>query len=189
MWKIQGRYVWIYALVFTFFIGMREGLSQSQIRTQMKRQHVKRYRWGKKVKRLPQHAKVVSISDSIQYWYKAGTFFQPWWGKFEVVPPPVGIEIPARPAGYIVLHVSGIPYFYYRGMYLIKRKGTYSIVSPPEGAEVFFLPGKAEYKFLLDNREFFWLNGIYYEKFRDETGYPAFRVVGVTLSPSSLPSP
>ena len=184
-----SRYRWIGALVFALIMVSGEVHGQSQIRTRMKQQHSKAYKWGKKVRSLPQHAKLITVADSVQYWYKAGIFFRPWWGKFEVVPPPIGIEISARPAGFIGLWVGEELYYYYSGMYLVKKKGAYEIVGPPEGAEVFFLPCKADYKLTLDEREFYWLNGTYYEKIRSETGYPAYRIIGATLNPSSLPSP
>ena len=72
-------------------------------------------------------------------------------------------------------------------MFLEKIGRKYEIVPPPENVELYFLPKGDRYKLNLDNREFVWLYGTYYEKIRSETGYTAYRVLGPTL-PSSIVS-
>lgn len=155
----------------------------------MKKQHNKAFSWGKKRRRLPSHAKQIEVGDSTVYWYKAGTFYEPWWGKYKVVPPPIGVNLSARPAGYLPMTLHGEGYYYFNGMFLQKNGRAYEIVPPPEDAQVYFLPKGERIKLVIDDRAFFWLNGTYYEKIRSETGYPAFKIIGSALPSSVVTSP
>ena len=190
MRKVNRQLLGAGILVITLILSNTEMYGQ-QVRERqlMKKQHSKAFSWGKKRRRLPSHAKQIVVGDSTVYWYKAGTFFQPWWGKYVVVPPPVGVNLPARPAGYLAMTIHGQGYYYFNGMFLQKNGRTYEIVPPPEDAHVYFLPKGERVKLVIDNREFFWLSGTYYEKIRSETGYPAYKVIGSALPSSVVTSP
>ena len=90
---------------------------------------------GYLAERLPTGSLGIAFGSG-QYFFHAGVWFRPVGARFEVITPPLGIEIPLLPPGFVTLSIGGLTYYYADGVYYAAAPiAGYIVVSPPPGAD------------------------------------------------------
>jgi hypothetical protein len=70
------------------------------------------------------------------YFFHGGVWFRPYYGRYIVVQPPIGIFLPVLPPDYATVWVTGVPYYYADGVYYNVAPGQgYVVVAPPPGVD------------------------------------------------------
>jgi hypothetical protein len=104
-----------------------------------------------------------------------GCFYRPYGAVFQVVPPPLGIQIATLPYGYMSFYMGPNPYYYFNGIFYRPHANEYEVVAPPLGAVVNKLPSGAKVR-MIDGQKYYEQNGTFYKEEVDQNN--KYRVVG-----------
>lgn len=124
------------------------------------------------------------------YRYNNGIFYRPVGSVFQVVFPPIGIQINVLPLGYRRIYVGSLPYYYYNGVfYNSYQNNQYVVVDPPLGAKLPELPYGAQLV-TINGNNYYELDGTYYVEEYNINNEVLYTVVGVhgVLNDAQLPA-
>jgi hypothetical protein len=115
----------------------------------------------------------------VPFYYADGIYYQPAYGGYQEVYPPVGATIPQPPDGAIAIDANGTTYYYAGGAFYVQQPdGTYALVPAPMGVIVPELPPDAV-QVNISGTTAYQFNNVYYE--------PVF-VNGVTQYQTFVPT-
>lgn len=88
---------------------------------------------GAVVDHLPRGHRVFHYKG-LPYHFYDGIWYRPVGSRFMVVLPPVGLLVPALPAGAVVVTLDGVTYFRHSSVYYVQDSDGYRVVQNPEAA-------------------------------------------------------
>jgi hypothetical protein len=108
--------------------------------------------------------------------YARGGFYRPGFGYYGY--PHLGFYLGVLPFGYYPFYWGDALYYYYGGVfYQPYDGGGYEVTTPPVGAGVPTLPEGAK-SIMIDNQQFYELNGVYYKAVVNDQGKTIYVVAG-----------
>jgi len=108
--------------------------------------------------------------------YNRGGFYRPGFGYYGY--PHLGFYLNVLPFGYYPFYWGDALYYYYGGVFYTPYDGGgYQVTTPPVGAAIPTLPEGAR-SIMIDNQQFYELNGVYYKTVVNDQGKKVFVVAG-----------
>jgi hypothetical protein len=108
--------------------------------------------------------------------YNRGGFYRAGYGYFGY--PHLGFYLNVLPFGYYPFYWGDDLYYYYGGVFYSPYDGGgYQVTTPPVGAAVPTLPDGAK-SIMIDNQQFYELNGVYYKIVINDAGKKVYVVAG-----------
>jgi len=134
--------------------------------------------YGRRVTQLNSSYRTIAYSGR-NYRYNNGVFYSPVGSVFQVVFPPIGIQINVLPLGYRRIYVGPNPYYYYNGVFYNNyQTNEYIVVDPPLGAKLPELPSGAKLV-TINGQNYYELDGTYYVEEYNINNEVLYTVVGV----------
>jgi len=108
--------------------------------------------------------------------YSRGGFYRAGFGYYGY--PHYGFYLSVLPFGYYPFYWDNCLYYYYGGVFYSPYDGGgYQVTTPPVGAAIPSLPQGAK-SIMIDNQQFYELNGVYYKAIVNDAGKKVFVVAG-----------
>ena len=119
-------------------------------------------------------ARAVAVRGA--YGYNRGGFYRPGFGYYGY--PHLGFYLGILPYGYYPFYWDDMLYYYSGGVFYTPYDGGgYQVTTPPVGAAIPSLPDGAK-SIMIDNQQFYELNGVYYKAVVNDQGKKIYVVAG-----------